>query len=170
MAPGLVCPFKSFLILLLFVFHSPDYMGTCLVFTAPSISPPSYFGPDQCSLSTRWEWGTKKTCWDGGCLGFSSQLGLSGISRRPTSSRHRCFWHQDVPLGKLELRKAAPSLQPIAQPGARLSPSPPGRSKAEHPDAGGRRGRSALGGQVPSRETLLPSGLAGPQPVPAPGE
>lgn len=35
------------MILLLFVLDSSDYVGTCLVFTAPSISPPSYFGPDK---------------------------------------------------------------------------------------------------------------------------
>lgn len=38
------------IILLLFVLDSTDRTGTCLVFTAPSISPPSYIDPGQHSL------------------------------------------------------------------------------------------------------------------------
>lgn len=50
----------SLILLLLFVLDSPDYTGTCLVFTAPRISPPHYFGPDQFSLLNKV--GTAQTC------------------------------------------------------------------------------------------------------------
>lgn len=50
----------SLIILLLFVLDSLDYTGTCLVFTAPHISPSRYFGPDQFSLSNKV--GTAQMC------------------------------------------------------------------------------------------------------------
>ncbi|OPJ84956.1 hypothetical protein AV530_018007 [Patagioenas fasciata monilis] len=43
----------SLITLLLFVLDSPDYTGTCLVFTTPCTSPPCYFGPDQFSPSNK---------------------------------------------------------------------------------------------------------------------
>lgn len=125
------------------MFNSPDYTGTCLVFTAPHISPPVTLAQTSTPCRTMWERGTAQTCICCGMENVQASLPRWVYRASPAQLLQAkllpLLWmfgtrmcHGENP----SLRKQHRACGPFPSPGPGCL-SLPGCSEAEHAGAGG---------------------------------